>query len=88
MAATLTEMVTKPPVRHLDRLYLTEWREYFGLSVEGLAERLNVSRQAVFRWENGQRQMNPFKMILVAGALGIRAEQLWQPPPAKPGIRA
>lgn len=68
-------------------LYMTEWREHIGknlpggLSVQKVADRLETTRETVWRWENEQHRLNPEKLALYAiQGLGIEPEQLFRPP--------
>jgi transcriptional regulator with XRE-family HTH domain len=61
-------------------LYMTEWREHFGLSVQTVAGRVETSRETVWRWENEQHRLNPGKIGAFAVALGIEPAQLFRPP--------
>lgn len=40
---------------------LKEYRKIFGLSQEKLAEKLNVSRQVITKWENDKRKNNKIR---------------------------
>lgn len=73
-------MVTHIGTRRPQRLFLREWRESFGLSVEQVANRIDVSRETIWRWENQQHRLNPDKMHQYAVALDIEPEQLWRLP--------
>jgi transcriptional regulator with XRE-family HTH domain len=50
---------------------LRNLRESRGLSLEGLASRVNVSRQTVWYWETGRRTPSPHNLGLLAHALGV-----------------
>lgn len=71
-------------------LYLTQWRESRGLSVETMAGRIGISRQSVYRWETEQWRMDPEKQAAYAAALGddVKPEQLWRMPDKAPSIDA
>jgi transcriptional regulator with XRE-family HTH domain len=45
---------------------LQEWRRKWGLSQEGLAQRLGVIRVTVARWETGTRAISPFLPLALA----------------------
>ena len=61
-------------------LYMAEWRDSLGHSVQKIADRVETSRETVWRWENEQHRLNPEKIGLYAAALGIPPEQLFYPP--------
>jgi transcriptional regulator with XRE-family HTH domain len=61
-------------------LYMAEWRDHFGYSVQKVADRVETSRETIWRWENEQHRLNPEKIGLYATALGIQPEQLFFPP--------
>ncbi len=46
---------------------LREWRRKWGLSQEGLAQRLGVIRVTVTRWETGARAIPPFLPLALKG---------------------
>lgn len=69
-------------------LYLVEWREHKGLSVERLAERLDVDRTTVWRWETGARRPTPSRQAQIAAALDIEPADLWRRPQSRPSIDA
>lgn len=64
---------------------VTQLRRAKGLSQEGLAELVGVSRQAVSKWELDEAQPDAAKIILLAQALEVSTDQLLlgdiQPPP-------
>lgn len=51
-----------------------------GLSDERLADRLDVSRETVWRWRKQQHRLNPEKIAIIAKALDIEPQALWEPP--------
>ena len=77
----ISDMVTKigsgqrPP-----HLYMAEWREKSKLSVQQIADRVGVSRETIWRWENEQHRLNPGKIAAYATAVGIEPEQLFRVP--------
>ena len=77
IAGMVTKIGSKQRPPHL---YMAEWREASKLSVPQLANRLEVSRETVWRWENEQHRLNPGKIAAYADALGIEPEQLFGPP--------
>lgn len=72
------------------RLYLVEWREHLDLSADQVADRMEVTRQTVHRWEREQHRMNPEKQAGYAHAIGIEPEDLWRHPgrPSVDGLLA
>jgi len=73
-------MVTRIRTGARTHLYISQWREHRGLSVEALAGRLDVERQTIWRWENEQHRLNPEKIGALAVALDIEPEDLWRMP--------
>lgn len=68
---------------------LAALREQRGLSIEQLAARLGVSRQAVWYWETGQRLPRSRLLNLIAETLEIESETLLaQPSPQDAVARA
>lgn len=65
-------------------LYITEWRENRGLTLDQLANRIGVAENTVWRWENEQHRLNPEKIAALAHHLDLEPEELWQPPTANP----
>ena len=57
-----------------EKLY--ELRRAAGLSQEELAERLNVSRQAVSKWESGASDPSTANLIALAKLFGTTPEEL------------
>ncbi|MBQ3135672.1 MAG: helix-turn-helix domain-containing protein [Oscillospiraceae bacterium] len=55
---------------------LTRERKHLGLSQEELAARLNVSRQAVSKWETGDSVPDLPKLMALADALGLSLDAL------------
>lgn len=76
-------MVTKIRKGARLHLYITEWREYRGLTLEQLGGRCGVERNTVWRWENQQHRLNPIKQAQIAEALDLAPEELWHPPPRR-----
>lgn len=69
-------------------LYIAQWRERAGLSVEQLAGRLDVDRVTMWRWETGRRKVSPAIQAAIAKALDIEASDLWHLPNTRPSIDA
>lgn len=57
-----------------DKLY--KLRKENGLSQEALAEKLNTSRQAVSKWENGQGYPEMDKMVTLGNLFGVSLDYL------------
>mgnify|MGYP004606554191 FL=1 len=57
-----------------EKLY--ELRRTAGLSQEELAEKLNVSRQAVSKWENGTAQPELSKLVELSRLYGVSVDEL------------
>lgn len=72
------------------RLYLVEWRDELGVSAEKMAERLEVTRQTVHRWEREHHRLNPEKIAAYAHALQKEPEDMWRHPgrPSADGLLA
>jgi len=68
---------------------LKELREAAGMSQKELAERVGVLREAVARWEAGNREPSWGNVLALAAALGVTCEAFNQEPadrmPAGPG---
>ena len=62
-------------------------RQEAGLSQEQLAEQLEVSRQAVGKWESGQSRPDMDKLIALAGRFGVSTDYLLKGETAKPAKR-
>lgn len=52
------------------------YRKKAGYSQEGLAEQLNVSRQAISKWETGEATPDAERIIALAAVLGIATDTL------------
>jgi transcriptional regulator with XRE-family HTH domain len=64
-------------------LYMAEWREYLRLTLDQVAGRVGVARNTIWRWENEQKRLDPYKTKAYADALGIEPEDLWHYPPQR-----
>lgn len=73
-------MVTRIGHSKSGRLYLVEHREAKDISAEKLADRIEVTRQTVHRWEREQHRLDPQKIAAYAHALDMEPLQLWRPP--------
>ncbi len=87
---TIADMVTRirQHRQRLLHLYLAEWRESKGLSVETLAERMDVDRTTIWRWETGARRPTPGRVAQIADALQIAPGDLWRRPDGRPSLDA
>lgn len=68
---------------------IREYRQRRGLSQEALAERLEVSRQAVTKWEAGKTRPSTEKLLRLSQVLEVPLEQLTgaeQVPAQGPGV--
>lgn len=75
---TIASVAPKKPSKRW--LYITEWREFRGLSGEELADILDVNRATVHKWEKEQWRVTPDKQERLAMALKIQPEELWRRP--------
>ena len=55
---------------------LLEFRKKFGLSQEELAEKLDVSRQAVSKWERGESLPDTENLIVISKLYGVSLDEL------------
>ena len=55
---------------------LTQARKAAGLTQADVAARLNVSRQAVSRWESGQSSPSTEKLLALGGLYGVSIDRL------------
>lgn len=55
---------------------LLELRKKFGLSQEELAEKLDVSRQAVSKWERGESLPDTENLIVISKLYGVSIDEL------------
>ncbi len=62
---------------------LRELREAAGLTQEQLAERTGVKRDAVARWERGNREPSWGNVVSLCEALGVSCEAFRQPTSAE-----
>ena len=51
-------------------------RKYKGLTQEAFAEKLNVSRQAVAKWESGQVYPDIFNLIQISNMMNVSVDYL------------
>lgn len=57
---------------------LKRCREAAGISVDGLAGRLGVTRQCVYLWESGERLPAADKLPAIARVLGCSIDDLFK----------
>lgn len=50
-----------------------------GLTQAELAEKIGVSRQAIFDWENGKRAIRPINLYALCSALDITEDDILLP---------
>ena len=62
---------------------LQRLRQKAGLSQDALAERLDVSRQAVSRWERNETMPETDKIVLMAEMFGVTKDYLLRDMPEK-----
>lgn len=62
------------------RLFLKEWREHRGLTLEQVGDRLGVDRAVVQRYEANERKPLAEQLDDLAYALGCRPKDLLRPP--------
>jgi transcriptional regulator with XRE-family HTH domain len=74
-------------------LHLRAWREHRGVSIRAMEERTGIPKGRLSEWETGQREPRMAGLERIAKALGVRAIELYGPPPkakkpAKKGRRS
>ncbi len=69
-------MEVNKSIRKRVQFTLWQWRVFNGLSQQQLANKLNVSKQSVWNWENGIHYPHATKMQELAELFGIKAEQI------------
>ena len=62
---------------------IRKYRKQAGLSQEELADRLEVSRQAVSKWEMGQSAPDPEKIVRMSELFGVSTDELLREQPAQ-----
>ena len=65
-----------------NRLY--ELRKQHGYSQDELADKLNVSRQAISKWERSESSPDTDNLIALAKLYGVSLDELFNYTPAKP----
>lgn len=73
-------MVTRIRKSARRRLFLKQHREARGLSAQQMADRLDLTRESLYRQEREPWRVNSDKQAEWAEALGIEPEALWSPP--------
>lgn len=58
-----------PPQRYIDRLRIREAREELGLQQNDIAKALDIQPNNVSRWENGERHLRAWQLIMLAEAM-------------------
>ena len=59
---------------------ILQLRKAKGFTQEELAEKLNVSRQSVSKWESGQSVPELEKLVALSGIFGVKADYFKCPP--------
>jgi transcriptional regulator with XRE-family HTH domain len=59
------------------------WRESRGLSQAGLAAKLGLSRNAIWKWEAGKAAPSSDKLDGIARACGVSLSRFWAKAPAR-----
>ena len=62
-------------------------RKKAGLSQDGLAEKLDVSRQAISKWENGEAMPETAKLPALAKVFGVSIDWLLSEEPAEAEVK-
>lgn len=89
MGITVTAMVTKIlGGRKTGKLFFKEWLEKRELSAERFADRVEVERQTVYRWINGERRPRPEYYDKIVQALDLSGFSDLYRPPHRPSIDA
>lgn len=82
---TIANMATDSPGKpRKAKLYIDEWFEHRGVNDTYVASVIGRDRTTVWKWRNKPSRLDPGKMELLAGALGIEPNQLYGPPSAPP----
>lgn len=66
----------KKPLRH----FMAEWRDYRGLTQQQLADRLEVDKGTISRWENDARGISLNVLAAVCEALDIQPMMIYRRP--------
>lgn len=67
---------TSPKLLNVNKKQTCALRRQRGLSQEKLASELNVSRQAVSRWESGTTMPDSSNLLLISNLFGVSADYL------------
>ena len=65
--------------------WITNLRESVNMSQEELADLMGVSRQTIYRWENGRGEPSHDKLLRLAECLGVPVESLSEETSAQQG---
>jgi len=79
-------MVTRIHKYAKRRLYLREHRKAKDVSAEAMGGRLGMERESILRMEREPDRCTMSKQIAWADAIGVEPEDLWWPPPGRPGL--
>ena len=63
----------------MTKISLEAARVNAGLTQEELAQKMGVSRQSVFDWENGKREMRPVYLYMFCGITGFTEDDILLP---------
>ena len=61
------------------RITLKAARVNLGLTQAEIADRMGVSRQTVFEWENGKREIKPAYLYMFCGIAGVSEDDIILP---------
>ena len=67
---------------------LQKLRQQAGMSQDALADKLNVSRQAVSRWERDETMPETEKIVLIADLFGVTTDYLLRQGEKQPEARS
>lgn len=83
MKNSLTKNTTKQTsdcIKVPPRAYLREWRNYKGMTLQEVGDKVGVHRSQISNWETGGRKLNEEKLILFCDAIGINLMQIYNLP--------
>ena len=62
---------------------IRSWRDWAGLTVADLAEKVGVTTEAVYSWESGSYQPRLENVSKIASAIGVTLPEFWGLPPKR-----
>lgn len=68
------------------QVFLREWRKAKNLRAPEMADRLGIERESYYRLERNPLTLSVAELLVLAEALGIPHQRLWEMPPA-PGLK-